>query len=223
MTTPADVSRIRVLVVDDHTLFRQGIVGLLESQPDVEVVGQAGTGKDALAAAVELSPDVVLMDISMPGTSGLSATAEIKARCPGANVLILTIHDREDYLYQALRAGASGYVLKGADIHDLLDAVRGAYRGEVYLYPTATKALVTDYLRRARAGEDRAGYDGLSDREREILHLIAQGKTTPEIAAELHLSPHTVQTHRDHIMSKLDLHSKAALIKYAIAKGLIEL
>jgi len=217
------MSKIRILVVDDHTLFRQGIVGLLESQPDIEVVGQAGSAKDALTAAVELSPDVVLMDISMPGTSGLNATAEIKARSPKANVLILTIHDREDYLYQALRAGASGYVLKGADIHDLLDAVRSAYRGDVYLYPTATKALVADYLRRARAGEDRAGYDGLSDREREILQLIAQGETTPEIAAELDLSPHTIQSHRDHIMTKLDLHSKAALIKYAIAKGLIEL
>jgi two-component system, NarL family, response regulator NreC len=214
---------IRILVVDDHTLFRQGIVGLLESQPDIEVVGQASSGNEALSAAVALSPDIVLVDISMPGTSGLNATAEIKERLPGSNVLILTIHDREDYLYQALRAGASGYVLKGADIHDLLDAVRSAYRGEVYLYPTATKALVADYLRRARAGEDRAGYDGLTDREREILHLIAQGKTTPEIAAELTLSPHTVQSHRDHIMTKLDLHSKAALIRYAIEKGLIEL
>jgi two-component system response regulator NreC len=215
--------KIRVLVVDDHTLFRQGIVGLLESQPDIEVVGQAGSAQDAFTAAAELAPDVVLMDISMPGTSGLNATAEIKARSPEANVLILTIHDREDYFYQALRAGASGYVLKGADIHDLLDAVRSAYRGDVYLYPTATKALVADYLRRARAGEDRAGYDGLTDREREILNLIAQGKTTPEVAAELYLSPHTIQSHRDHIMTKLDLHSKAALIKYAIAKGLIEL
>ena len=217
------MAKIRILVVDDHTLFRQGIVGLLESQGDLEVVGQAANGNEALAAAAQLSPDVVLMDISMPGTSGLTAAVEIKSRIPNANVLILTIHDREDYLYQALRAGASGYVLKGADIHDLLDAVRSAYRGEVYLYPTATKALVADYLRRARAGEDRAGYDGLTDREREILHLIAQGKTTPEIAAELTLSPHTVQSHRDHIMTKLGLHSRAALIKYAIEKGLAEL
>jgi two-component system, NarL family, response regulator NreC len=217
------MSKIRVLVVDDHTLFRQGIVGLLESQPDIEVVAQAGTGRDALEAAVAQSPDVVLMDISMPGTTGLGVTAEIRSRLPHAKVLILTIHDREDYLYQALRAGASGYVLKGADIHELLDAVRSAHRGEVYLYPTATKALVEDYLRRARIGEDRTGYDALSDREREILHLIAQGHTTPEIATELSLSPHTIQSHRDHIMAKLDLHSKAALIKYAIAKGLIEL
>ncbi len=217
------MAKIRVVVVDDHTLIRQGIVGLLESQPDIEVIGQAGSGQEAIALATDLAPEVVLMDISMPGISGLHATREIKARCPGVQVLILTIHDREDYLYQALRAGASGYVLKGADVNDLLAAVRSARRGEVYLYPTATKALVTDYLRRADRGEDGDTYGRLSDREREILNLIAQGRTTAEIAAELFLSPHTVQSHRDHIMSKLDLHSKAALIKYAIARGLIDL
>jgi two-component system response regulator NreC len=214
---------IRVLVVDDHTLIRQGIVGLLESQPDIEVVGQAGNGREAVAAAQAIGPDVVLMDIAMPGINGLTATREMKERRPDVRVLILTIHDREDYLFQALRAGASGYVLKGADVQDLLAAVRTAYRGEIYLYPSVTSTLVADYLRRARGGQDRATYDGLSDREREILHLIAQGKTGPEIAAELFLSPHTVQSHRDHIMAKLDLHSKAALIKYAVAKGLIEL
>ena len=217
------MSPIRVFVVDDHTLIRQGIVGLLESQPDIEVVGQAGNGREAVATFAAMSPDVVLMDIAMPGISGLTATREMKERRPDVRVLILTIHDREDYLFQALRAGASGYVLKGADVQDLLAAVRTAYRGEIYLYPSVTSTLVADYLRRARGGEDRAIYDGLSDREREILHLIAQGKTGPEIAAELFLSPHTVQSHRDHIMAKLDLHSKAALIKYAVAKGLIEL
>lgn len=217
------MTRIRVLVVDDHKLIRQGIVGLLESQPDIEVIGQAGNGREAVAAVQELSADVVLMDIAMPGINGLTATREIKERAPDVRVLILTIHDREDYLFQALRAGASGYVLKGADVQDLLAAVRSAARGDVYLYPSVTTTLVADYLRRARGGEDRAVYDGLSDRERDILHLIAQGKTTPEIAAELFLSPHTVQSHRDHIMTKLDLHSKAALIKYAIAKGIIEI
>jgi two-component system response regulator NreC len=217
------MTRIRVFVVDDHTLIRQGIVGLLESQPDIEVVGQAGSGREAVASLQATSPDVILMDIAMPGISGLTATREIKERKPDVRVLILTIHDREDYLFQALRAGASGYVLKGADVQDLLAAVRTAYRGEIYLYPSVTSTLVADYLRRARGGQDRAVYDGLSDREREILHLIAQGKTSPEIAAELFLSPHTVQSHRDHIMAKLDLHTKAALIKYAIAKGLIEL
>ena len=217
------MTRIRVLVVDDHKLIRQGIVGLLESQPDIEVIGQAGNGREAVAAVQELSPDVVLMDIAMPGINGLTATREIKERAPDVRVLILTIHDREDYLFQALRAGASGYVLKGADVQDLLAAVRSAARGDVYLYPSVTTTLVADYLRRAKGGEDRAVYDRLSDRERDILHLIAQGKTTPEIAGELFLSPHTVQSHRDHIMTKLDLHSKAALIKYAIAKGIIEI
>ena len=215
--------KIRVLVVDDHTLFRQGIVGLLDSQPDIEVVGQAGEAQGAMDAAVRLSPDILLMDVTMPGTSGLDAAAEIKSRCPSLQILILTIHDREDYLFRALRAGASGYVLKGADIHDLLTAVRTAHQGEIYLYPSVTKQLVGEYLRQARSGEEQATHDQLSKREREILRFIAEGKTTPEIAATLFLSPHTVQSHRDHIMTKLDLHSKAALIKYAIAKGLIEL
>lgn len=214
---------IRVLVVDDHTLFRQGIVGLLDSQPDIEVVGEAGDAQGAMDAVLRLSPDILLMDISMPGISGLDAAGEIKIRCPSVQILILTIHDREDYLYKALRAGASGYVLKGADIHDLLTAVRTAHRGEVYLYPSVATKLVGEYLRQARSGDDGGTHDRLTGREREILRFIAEGKTTPEIATALFLSPHTVQSHRDHIMAKLDLHSKAALIKYAIAKGLIEL
>ncbi len=217
------MARMRVVVVDDHTLIRQGIVGLLESQPDIEVVGQAGNGQDGIALAAELNPDVVLMDVSMPGISGLAAAKEIKGRRPDVAVLFLTIHDREDYLYQALRAGASGYVLKGADVNDLLAALRSAHRGEVYLSPAVAKALVGDYLRRSRDADPDASSDGLTEREREILLLIAQGRTTAEIAAELVLSPHTVQSHRDHIMTKLDLHSKAALMKYAITKGLIEL
>ena len=214
---------IRVVVVDDHTLVRQGIVGLLASQPDIEVVGQAGNAREAMTVIASVAPDVVLMDIAMPGQSGLDATREIRDRFPAVQVLVVTIHDREDYLFQALRAGAAGYVLKGAEVHDLLEAVRTAQRGEVYLFPSVTKKLVADYLRRSQAGEDRTTYDGLSDREREVLGLIAQGLTTNAIAATLFLSPHTVQSHRDHIMAKLGLHSKAALIKYAIAHGLIEL
>lgn len=214
---------VRVVVVDDHTLVRQGIVGLLASQPDIEVVGQAGNAGEAMAMIASVSPDVVLMDIAMPGRSGLDATREIRDRFPAVQVIVVTIHDREDYLFQALRAGAAGYVLKGAEVQDLIEAVRTAQRGEVYLFPSVTKKLVADYLRRSQAGEDRTTYDGLSDREREILGLIAQGLTTNAIAAALFLSPHTVQSHRDHIMAKLDLHSKAALIKYAISHGLIEL
>ncbi len=214
---------IRVVVVDDHTLVRQGIVGLLASQSDIDVVGQAGNAREAMAVIASVAPDVVLMDIALPGQSGLDATREIRDRFPAVQVLVVTIHDREDYLFQALRAGAAGYVLKGAEVQDLLEAVRTLQRGEVYLFPSVTKKLVADYLRRSQAGEDRTTYDGLSDREREILGLIAQGLTTNAIAAALFLSPHTVQSHRDHIMTKLDLHSKAALIKYAIAHGLIEL
>ncbi|MEK6719769.1 MAG: response regulator transcription factor [Chloroflexota bacterium] len=214
---------VRVVVVDDHTLVRQGIVGLLASQPDIDVVGQAGNAREAMALIASVAPDVVLMDIAMPGQSGLDATREIRDRFPAVQVLVVTIHDREDYLFQALRAGAAGYVLKGAEVQDLLEAVRTVQRGEVYLLPSITKKLVADYLRRSQAGEDRTTYDGLTDRQREILGLIAQGLTTNAIAAALFLSPHTVQSHRDHIMAKLDLHSKAALIKYAIAHGLIEL
>jgi two-component system, NarL family, response regulator NreC len=214
---------IRVLVVDDHTLVRQGIVGLLGSQPDIDVVGQANSGAEAIALVGELQPDVVLMDITMPGIGGLEATRAVRERSPKAQVVILTIHDREDYLFQALRAGAAGYVLKGADVGDLLSAVRAAHRGDVYLFPAATKRLVADYVRRASSGQDPEVWDGLTDREREILTLIAQGMTTPDIASSLFLSPHTVQSHRDHIMTKLGLHSKAALIRYAISRGLIEL
>ena len=214
---------IRVVVVDDHTLMRQGTVGLLESQDDIEVVGQASSGREGIEQVSRLDPDVVLMDIAMPGISGLDATRELSARHPDSRVIILTMHDRDDYLFEALRAGASGYVLKGADIQDLLAAVRAANKGDVYLQPAASKALVSDYLRRAAKGDDRGRYDGLTDREREILRLIGQGMTTPEIADTLVLSPHTVQSHRDRIMAKLDLHSKAALMRYAISRGLSDI
>lgn len=214
---------IRVLVVDDHTLVREGLVGLLGSQPDITVIGQAGSASEALDVLARGQPDVVLMDVGLPGLGGLDATQEIRQRFPAVRVLIVTIHDREDYLFRALRAGAAGYVLKGAEVGDLLAAVRAAYRGEVYLFPSVTKKLVADYLRRSGGGEEQETYGGLSEREREILALIAEGMTSNEIATLLVLSPHTVQSHRDHIMAKLGLHTKAALIRYAIAHGLIDL
>jgi len=216
------VTAIRVIVVDDHTLIRQGIVGLLDRQADIEVVGEAGNGPDGIALVASTQPDVVLMDVAMPGVSGLDTTRELKARFPELPVVMLTMHEREDYIFEALRAGASGYVLKGADVQELLAAVRMARQGEVYLQPQAVKALVGDFLRRAARGEDRERLDGLSDREREILRLIAQGRTTPEIAEALGLSPHTVGSHRERIMSKLDLHSKTALVRYAISRGLVD-
>ena len=214
--------KIRILVADDHTLIRRGIVSLLNAQPDMEVVAEAGDGQEAIQKVSQTPPDIVIMDIGMPGLNGLDATKLIKGQSPSVQVLILTIHDREDYLFQALRAGASGYILKGADIQDLLAAIRTVHNGEVYLYPTVTKKLLTDYLRRVESGEDAASYDGLTEREREVLKHIAQGKTTSEIAKLLYISTHTVQAHRDHIMEKLNLHRKAELIKYAIRKGLVD-
>ena len=215
------MAKIRILVTDDHALIRGGIVGLLNAQADMEVVGEAGSGEEAIQKTAALTPDVVLMDIGMPGISGLDATKHIREQTPSAQVLILTMHDREDYLFQALKTGAAGYILKGADIQDLLSAIRSVHGGGVYLYPTVTKTLLTDYLRRVESGEKVDGYDGLSEREREVLKLIALGQTTTEIAKDLSLSPHTVQSHRDHIMEKLSLHRKADLVRYAIRKGLI--
>lgn len=216
------MAKIRILVADDHTVIRRGIVGLLNTQPDMEVIDEAGTGREAVAKAEATSPDVVLLDVAMPDLNGLGATRMIKGQSPGVQVLILTMHDRADYLFQALRAGASGYVLKGADTEDLLTAVRSVARGGVYLFPPVAKELLNDYLRRVEAGEDVANYDGLTDREREILQLIAEGKTATQIAEGLCISPHTVQSHRDSIMTKLDLHNRAALIRYAIQRGLVE-
>lgn len=214
--------RIRILVADDHTVIRRGIVGLLNAQLDMEVVAEAGTGREAVTQAVAVRPDVALLDVAMPDLNGLGATREIKEQLPAAAVLILTMHDREDYLFQALRAGASGYVLKGADIDDLLTAVRAVARGGVYLFPQVAKELLSDYLRRVRSGEDvKSSYDGLTDREREILQLIAEGKTAARIAEDLHISAHTVRSHRDNIMMKLDLHDRAALIRYAVRRGLV--
>ncbi|MBI2847298.1 MAG: response regulator transcription factor [Chloroflexi bacterium] len=217
------MAKIRVLVADDHTLIRRGIVGLLNTQPDMQVVEEAGTGEEAIIKAVAGSPDIVLMDIGMPGINGLDATRAIKRQLAEVQVLILTMHDREDYLFQALRAGALGYVLKGADIQDLLTAVRSVHRGEVYLFPPVAKKLLADYLRRVENGENLVSYDGLTEREREVLSLIAQGKTIPQVAETLRISPHTVQTHRDNIMAKLGLHNRAELIKYALRKGVIPL
>ena len=215
--------KIRVVVVDDHTLMRQGLVGLLDESPDIVVIGQAGDAATALDVIEAAKPDVVLMDVGLPGVSGLELTARVKRSVPDTQVLVVTMYEREDYLFEALRAGASGYVLKGADINDLLTAVRTVAQGETYLYQSLTGKLVADYLSRIDDGADRKGYEGLSEREREVLSLIAEGLTTAQIADKLFLSPHTVQTHRDHLMTKLNLHSRVALTKYAIRKGLIKL
>lgn len=219
-------TKITVLLADDHTILRQGIRTLLETQPDMEVVGEATNGREAVEQARRLRPLVILMDISMPLLNGLEATRQIKKELPAIQVVVLTMHENEEYLVNILQAGATGYVLKQAADRELIEAVRIASRGDTYLYPRIARLLVTDYLRRVEAGvpdERDAAYDTLTQREREILKLIAEGHTNKEIAELLVLSVKTVENHRYSLMNKLNAHDRGELIKYAIRVGLIQL
>lgn len=215
------MSKIRVLIVDDHRLVRAGIRSLLTGQDDIEVVGEAGSGWEAVEQTAHLQPDVVLMDIAMQDLSGLEATQEIKERTPHVNVLALTMHDREEYFFAMLKAGALGYVLKESEPHELLLAIRAVHRGEAYLSPSVAKSVLEDYLAQG-SDQARSRYDSLTLREKEVLRLAAEGKTTREIAEMLHLSAKTVEKHRSSMMRKLQLQSLPELIKFAIRKGLIE-
>jgi two-component system response regulator NreC len=215
------MERIRVLIADDHRLVRAGIRSLLEGHSDIEVVGEAGSGQEAIEQTMRLQPDVILMDIAMGDLSGLEATQEIKERTPQVNVLALTMHDREEYFFAMLKAGALGYVLKESEPSELLAAIRAVQRGEAFLSPGVTKAVLEDYLAQ-HPNQMPSRYDSLSLREKEVLRLAAEGQTTREIADILHLSAKTVEKHRASMMHKLGLHSLPELIKYAIRKGLIE-
>lgn len=212
---------IRVLLVDDHAVVRTGLRMLLESEPEMEIAGEAGTAHEALALVAQLAPDVVLMDISLPDLSGIEATQEIKRRAPQVAVVALTIHEDEEYFFKMLQAGASGYVPKRAAPEELLTAIRTAAAGEVYLYPSLAKLLVQDYLTRKRETAAPAAGE-LTEREEEILAYLADGASTQEIAEILSISPKTVARHRENIMRKLNLHSRAELVKYAIRKGIIQ-
>ncbi|MGE5263872.1 MAG: response regulator [Acidobacteriota bacterium] len=217
------MSKIRVLICDDHTILREGIRLLLNSQPDIEVVAEAVDGREAVDKAREVKPDIILMDIAMPLLNGLEATKQIRRDNPNARVLVLTMYESDEYVSQMLEAGAAGYVLKKVAGSELVYAIHSVYNGEAFLYPSITKRLVEDYLRRVELGQERDSFDGLTDREREVLQLIAEGHTNKEIADLLNLSVRTVQNHRAHIMEKLGMHDRGELIKYAIQKGIIEL
>jgi len=217
------MSKIRVVLTDDQPIVCRGISLLLQEDPNIEIVGEAADGWQAVEGAQRLLPDVVLMDIDMPGMSGLEAAGRITQSVPGASVLMLTIHDREDFLFQALQAGALGYILKAADVDELLTAVRTVHSGEVFVYPRMASKLVGEYLRTTRGDADGDGYSVLSVREKEVLPMLAENHSNQEIADILHLSPFTVQTYRQRIMRKLDLHSRIDLLKYALRKRLISL
>ncbi len=217
------MSKIRVLLADDHVIVRAGLRALLQAQPDMEVIGEAANGREAVAKARNLQPDVVVMDITMPDMNGFEATRAILESCSNVRVLALTMHEGEEYFFAMLNAGASGYVPKKAAPTDLVSAIHVVYEGGVFLYPSMAKTLVGDYLRRVETGAEKASYDGLTEREREVVTLVAEGLSNQEIADRLVLSVKTVERHRSNIMSKLNLHSRTDLVKYAIKKGLIEL
>jgi two-component system, NarL family, response regulator NreC len=211
----------RLLIVDDHAVVRSGLRMLLENERDVEIVGEAGTASEAIEAAIRLKPNVILMDIGLPDMSGIDATREIKKQCPDVSIVALTIHEDEEYFFKMLEAGASGYVPKRAAPEELLTAIRAAATGQVYLYPSLAKLLVRDFLSGGRPSSDQTASD-LTDREHEVLTYLAEGASNEEIAASLVISPKTVARHRENIMRKLNLHSRAELVRYAIRKGIIK-
>lgn len=209
---------IRLVIADDHTVVREGLVSLLNDEPDIQVLGQAGSGREAVVLARKYRPDIVLLDISMPDLNGLEAARKIKAELPDTKILILTMHDQNAFFFEALRAGASGYILKGARSEKLLDAIRDVHIGGIYLSPELAGGLVQDYIQRNPESSEN---DSLTEREREILGLIAQGLTNSEIAEKLTLSVNTVKTHRLHIYQKLELRNRSELIDYALRHGLL--
>ncbi len=211
--------KIRVLIADDHTIVRVGVRMLLEGEPDIEVVGEALDGAQAVTLAGTLKPDVALMDFAMPNMNGLEATQQIKALFPEVQILVLTMHRSDEYFFEMLKAGASGYVLKAAETNELIGAVRAVARGEVFLYPTMARQLLQEYLHH-QAEPDEPGQPALTIREKEILRLFAEGYSNKEIAEKLIVSPSTIHSHRSNLMRKLNLSSRYELIQYARQRGL---
>ncbi|HSG16411.1 MAG TPA: response regulator transcription factor [Anaerolineae bacterium] len=217
------MAKISLILADDHAVVRSGLRMLLEAQPDIEIVAEAESGRQAIDQVRAIRPDVVLMDIQMPDVNGIEATQRIKELAPETAVLVLTMHEDDQYFFEMLHAGASGYMPKRAAPDELVSAIRTVARGEIFLYPSLATRLVQDYLRRADSGEQPLVYDDLTPREREVLVLIAEGLTNAEIADQLVISVKTVDRHRENIMRKLNMHSRIDLVKYAIRTGLIDL
>jgi two-component system response regulator NreC len=214
------VSTIRLLLVDDHQIVRAGLRMLFAAEPEVEIIGEASSGEEAVASIETLAPDVVLMDVAMPGMGGIEATRRIKAARPKVAVLALTMHEDEEYFFEMLAAGASGYVPKRAAPDDLMSAIRIVKQGDVYIYPSLARLLVKDFLHRSETSAPETR-EALTSREQEVLTFIAEGNSNREIADALVISVKTVDRHRENIMRKLELHNRVELVKYAIEKGLI--
>jgi two-component system response regulator NreC len=217
------MAKIRVFLTDDHTLFRQGIKTLIDSEPDMEIVGEAANAIDAIALSAESHPDVVLMDIGMPGLSSFEATRQIRKGRPETRILFLTMYDDEDYLVECMESGASGYVLKDSPALQLLNAVREVHRGGSYLSPRMLSQLVDDFRSRVKSTQRLPRFATLTQREKEVLKLLAEGNSVKEIACTLNLSVKTVEAHKFNLMRKLDIHNKAQLVQYAVQKKVIKI
>jgi two-component system response regulator NreC len=215
------VTRTKILIADDHAVVRAGLRLLIDGQEDMEVVGEAADGWQTVEKALELRPDLVLLDITMPGLNGLEAASEIRRKAPDIRLLVLTMHDDEAYLRQFLQIGVSGYIVKQAADTEVVDAVRAVGRGETFIYPSLAGVLVDRYLDRPKSTKQASSNGELTARETEVLQLVAQGYTSQQIADRLSISVNTVLTHRAHIMEKLDLRGRAELVRYALAKGLL--
>jgi DNA-binding NarL/FixJ family response regulator len=217
------MAEIRVLLADDHTIVRKGLRSLLDREDRIAVVDEAGDGKETLQKVKQHLPDVVVMDIGMPILNGIEATRQIKKRFPKVKVLILTMHASEEYITEILKAGAAGYVLKQAAPAELISAIEAVCRGDSYLSPSICKKVIQGYGQMNGGGNEPAGFDSLTEREREVMQLIAEGKSTRETANLLFISPKTVEVHRSHFMEKLGLNNTAEIVRYAIHKGIVDL
>ncbi len=213
--------KIKILIADDHALVREGIRALLNIHEEIEILGEASDGKEAVEKAAQLKPDMILMDIAMPGLGGLEATLEIKKSDPDIKILILSQYDDKEYVSRLLKAGVSGYILKQGVGTDLISAIRAVAKGEFYLYPSITSGVIDGFLRKGKV-EIEDPYEKLTDREKQVLKLIGEGESHKEIATLLHISAKTVIAHQTNITEKLGLHSRAALIKFALRKGIVK-
>lgn len=215
------MKKLRILLADDHIVMRTGLRALLERQPNLEVVGESENGRETVALAASLRPDVVVMDVGMPVLNGIEATQMIVTQCPTIAVVILSMHADESYVMRALKAGARGYLLKDSAAADLIGAIQAISQGKSFFSPKVSRILAEDYVRVLKQKGAVDTYDLLTSREREILQLLAEGKANKEVATALNISPYTVETHRSHILQKLNLHNSAELVLYAVRKGII--